>query len=121
MAFNHLVVLTVVGSASWMWIQNFIIFASGGVGKNGSTVADTSVAFPIVPLALICGAAHVINAKSNGLLLNDAPVVYIVLFGFIFAKASSRLIVSTCQVPNKVYTVHNSLKFLQENLRLFLL
>jgi hypothetical protein len=69
-------------------------FSKGGVGKNGSTVAGTSIISPIIPFLLVIVPAFIISEKSrSGLYLNH-PVLYLLTFGLLSAKVSCRLVVS---------------------------
>lgn len=69
-------------------------FSKGGVGKNGSTVAGTSIISPIIPFLLCIVPAYIISEKSrSGLYLNH-PVLYMLAFGLLAAKVSCRLVVS---------------------------
>jgi hypothetical protein len=69
-------------------------FSQGGVGKNGSTVAGTSIISPIIPFLLVIVPAFIISEKSrSGLYLNH-PVLYLLTFGLLAAKVSCRLVVS---------------------------
>ena len=41
------------------------VFRRGGVGRNGSTVAGTSIISPIIPFLLVVVPAYVISVKSK--------------------------------------------------------
>lgn len=73
------------------------IFSKGGSGKNGSTVAGTSILSPILPFLLVIIPAFIISEKSeksvSGLYLNH-PVLYMLTFGLLAAKVSCRLVVA---------------------------
>ncbi|CAH1390052.1 unnamed protein product [Nezara viridula] len=70
------------------------IFWTGGVGKNGSTVAGTSVLSPIIPLSLVVVPAFIICHKSTELVYENHPVLYIMAFGLVAAKVTNRLVVA---------------------------
>ncbi|RZF32120.1 hypothetical protein LSTR_LSTR003983 [Laodelphax striatellus] len=71
--------------------QNFL---SGGAGKNGSTVAGTSVLSPVIPLTLAVLPAYIICMKSEENVYENNPAVYIMAFGLVAAKVTNRLVVA---------------------------
>ncbi|CAH1390055.1 unnamed protein product [Nezara viridula] len=71
-----------------------IVICNGGVGKNGSTVAGTSVLSPIIPLSLVVVPAFIICHKSTELVYENHPVLYIMAFGLVAAKVTNRLVVA---------------------------
>jgi phosphatidylglycerophosphate synthase len=66
----------------------------GGVGKNGASVADTSIVFPVFPLFLILFLAFVIGNKSANNIFEENICLYILEFGFVWAKVTTKLIVA---------------------------
>lgn len=76
-------------------IMNFCTtFTKGGIGKNGSTVAGTSILSPILPLLFVIIPAFVISEKSRSGLYIGHPVLYQLTFGLLAAKVSCRLVVA---------------------------
>lgn len=76
-------------------IVNFCrTLTKGGVGKNGSTVAGTSIISPIIPFLLVVVPAFIISEKSRSGLYINHPVLYMLTFGLLSAKVSCRLVVS---------------------------
>lgn len=71
-----------------------IVICNGGVGKNGSTVAGTSVLSPIIPLSLVVVPAFIICHKSTEHVYENHPVLYIMAFGLVAAKVTNRLVVA---------------------------
>jgi len=69
-------------------------FTSNGGGKNGSTIADTSVLSPASPLLLVILPAVSIALMSQEHIYQAQPILYCVLFGFIACKITNRLIVA---------------------------
>jgi len=67
---------------------------SGGSGKNGSSVAGTSVLSPMMPLLCVIVPAGVIAYKSEQAVFHDHPILYVCLFGIIGAKITNRLVVA---------------------------
>ncbi|XP_049543228.1 cholinephosphotransferase 1 isoform X4 [Anopheles darlingi] len=74
--------------------QNASVIFTGGVGKNGSTVAGTSVLSPIIPFLFVVVPAYVISQKSTEQLYENHPALYIMAFGMITAKVTNRLVVA---------------------------
>jgi len=67
---------------------------TGGAGKNGATVAGTSVLSPASPLFLLVIPAWVIAYKSDQNIYHDHPILYVLLFGLVGAKITNRLVVA---------------------------
>lgn len=66
----------------------------GGIGKNGSTVAGTSIISPILPFLLVVIPAFIISEKSRSQIYLNHPVLYLLTFGVLAAKVSCRLVVA---------------------------
>ncbi|XP_066253999.1 cholinephosphotransferase 1 isoform X2 [Euwallacea similis] len=73
---------------------NVTVILAGGVGKNGSTVAGTSVLSPIIPILLVVLPAFIIYKKSEQEIYQNHPVLYIFAFGLVAAKVTNRLVVA---------------------------
>ncbi|XP_055600697.1 cholinephosphotransferase 1 isoform X1 [Uranotaenia lowii] len=73
---------------------NASVIFTGGVGKNGSTVAGTSVLSPIIPFLFVVVPAYVISQKSTEQIYENYPALYIMAFGMITAKVTNRLVVA---------------------------
>ncbi|XP_077289833.1 choline/ethanolaminephosphotransferase 1 bbc isoform X6 [Arctopsyche grandis] len=69
-------------------------FREGGIGKNGSTVAGTSVLSPVIPFSMVIVPAFIIYQKSESLVYENHPCLYIIAFGMVAAKVTNRLVVS---------------------------
>ncbi|XP_052124788.1 cholinephosphotransferase 1 isoform X8 [Frankliniella occidentalis] len=80
------------------YLRNFFqfcqVFETGGVGKNGSSVAGTSVLSPIIPFGLVVVPAYIIYRKSVQAVYENNPVLYILAFGMVAAKVTNRLVVA---------------------------
>ncbi|XP_008545660.1 choline/ethanolaminephosphotransferase 1 isoform X2 [Microplitis demolitor] len=72
----------------------FSVIFTGGVGKNGSTVAGTSVLSPIIPFSLVVVPAYIIYRKSAQHVYENHPALYILSFGMVAAKVTNRLVVA---------------------------
>ncbi|XP_059059478.1 cholinephosphotransferase 1 isoform X4 [Achroia grisella] len=67
---------------------------TGGVGKNGSTVAGTSILSPVIPFSLVVVPAFIIFQKSESQVYENHPALYIMAFGMVAAKVTNRLVVA---------------------------
>ncbi|XP_011164695.1 cholinephosphotransferase 1 isoform X6 [Solenopsis invicta] len=70
------------------------VFESGGIGKNGSTIAGTSVLSPIIPFSFVVVPAFIIYRKSAEHVYENHPALYILSFGIVAAKVTNRLVVA---------------------------
>lgn len=70
------------------------VFSQGGSGKNGSTVAGTSILSPVLPFLLVIIPCFIISEKSRSGIYTDHPVLYMLTFGLLAAKVSCRLVVA---------------------------
>ncbi|XP_018572647.1 cholinephosphotransferase 1 isoform X1 [Anoplophora glabripennis] len=66
----------------------------GGIGKNGSTVAGTSVLSPVIPFSMVLVPAFIIYQKSTQEIYQNHPALYILAFGLVAAKVTNRLVVA---------------------------
>ncbi|XP_048480926.1 cholinephosphotransferase 1 isoform X4 [Plutella xylostella] len=69
-------------------------FQVRGCGKNGSTVAGTSILSPVIPFSLVVVPAFIIFQKSESLVYETHPILYILTFGMVAAKVTNRLVVA---------------------------
>lgn len=74
--------------------QYFSCIMRGGIGKNGSTVAGTSVLSPSIPLALVVVPAFVIYRKSLQNVYETHPVLYIIAFATVASKVTCKLVLA---------------------------
>ncbi|XP_017132002.1 cholinephosphotransferase 1 isoform X1 [Drosophila elegans] len=72
----------------------FSVIKAGGVGKNGSTVAGTSVLSPSIPLTLVVLPALMIAHKSPQNIFTEHASVYIMAFGMVAAKVTNKLVIA---------------------------
>jgi hypothetical protein len=66
----------------------------GGSGKNGSTVAGTSILSPLIPFLFIIVPSYVIAAKSKSGIFDTHPTLYMITFGILFAKITNKLVIA---------------------------
>ncbi|XP_015181816.1 PREDICTED: cholinephosphotransferase 1 isoform X2 [Polistes dominula] len=76
------------------FLQFCKVFESGGIGKNGSTIAGTSVLSPIIPFSFVVVPAFIIYRKSAEHVYENHPALYILAFGMVAAKVTNRLVVA---------------------------
>ncbi|XP_063783882.1 cholinephosphotransferase 1 [Pseudophryne corroboree] len=72
----------------------FRVILSGGVGKNGSTVAGTSVLSPGLHIGLVLTLGLMIYIKSATDLFYKHPALYTLTFGFVSAKITIKLVLA---------------------------
>uniref|UniRef100_A0A4W5L8B8 Choline/ethanolaminephosphotransferase 1 n=1 Tax=Hucho hucho TaxID=62062 RepID=A0A4W5L8B8_9TELE len=72
----------------------FRVIFTGGKGKNGSTIAGTSVLSPVLHIGSVIILAMMIYKKSAIQLFEKHPCVYILAFGFVSAKITNKLVVA---------------------------
>ncbi|KAK6754452.1 hypothetical protein RB195_013450 [Necator americanus] len=87
-----LLFLTLIG-ASYQGSSYFDVIFTGGVGRNGSTVAGTSVLFPVCPLLASIVPFAMIYSKSRTAVFDENITLFVLCFGAVVAKATNRLIV----------------------------
>lgn len=86
-------ILTVAG-AIFSCTNYFRVIFTGGVGKNGSTTAGTSVLSPFFHIGTVITLAVMIYKKSSIQLFENHPCLYILAFGFVSAKITNKLVVA---------------------------
>lgn len=86
-------VLIGIAGAAVSIFNNVHMISQGGKGKNGSSVADTSIVFPVFPLLLFLFMSFSIANKSEVVYL-DNMCLYWLAFGFVWAKMTIKLIVA---------------------------
>ncbi|XP_016843700.1 choline/ethanolaminephosphotransferase 1 isoform X9 [Nasonia vitripennis] len=92
--YSNLVAVTFYAGYVNVFIQFCKVFESGGVGKNGSTIAGTSVLSPIIPFSFVVVPAFIIYRKSAEHVYENHPALYILAFGMVAAKVTNRLVVA---------------------------
>ncbi|XP_076759678.1 choline/ethanolaminephosphotransferase 1 bbc isoform X4 [Xylocopa sonorina] len=90
---NYIAVLFYAGYIH-VFLEFCKVFVSGGVGKNGSTIAGTSVLSPIIPFSFVVVPAFIIYRKSAEHVYENHPALYILAFGMVAAKVTNRLVVA---------------------------
>uniref|UniRef100_A0A914CLX8 diacylglycerol cholinephosphotransferase n=1 Tax=Acrobeloides nanus TaxID=290746 RepID=A0A914CLX8_9BILA len=70
-----------------------VIFTEGA-GKNGATVAGTSVIFPLFPLIFVCVPFCMIYSKSSSHIYDKNITLLALCLGAVAAKATNRLVIA---------------------------
>ncbi|XP_072408111.1 cholinephosphotransferase 1 isoform X1 [Chiloscyllium punctatum] len=87
-------VFGIIGGAIYSCTNYFRVIFTGGTGKNGSTIAGTSVLSPALHIGLVIVMATVIYKKSTTRLFEDHPCLYILAFGCVASKITNKLVVA---------------------------
>lgn len=72
----------------------YVIFMRGGVGKNGSTVAGTSVLSPAFPIGFLIFCAYRFWMNSKTAIFEHHPVLFVMAYGMSASKLSNKLVIS---------------------------
>ncbi|XP_022921035.2 choline/ethanolaminephosphotransferase 1 isoform X2 [Onthophagus taurus] len=94
MDLRHIPMVIACLMAIYLARSNISVIFTGGVGKNGSTVAGTSVLSPIIPFSAVLLPAFIIYKKSVDHIYEEHPALYILAFGMVAAKVTNRLVVA---------------------------
>ncbi|MBN3303358.1 CEPT1 ethanolaminephosphotransferase, partial [Amia calva] len=81
-------------TTAFVYTNYFRVIFTGGVGKNGSTIAGTSVLSPFLHIGSVITLAIMIYKKSAVQLFEKHPCLYILAFGFVSAKITNKLVVA---------------------------
>ncbi|XP_022252701.1 cholinephosphotransferase 1-like isoform X2 [Limulus polyphemus] len=87
-------VLCGIFAASIAVYSYFTVIFTGGIGRNGSTVAGTSVLSPFIPMGFVVIPAFIIYQKSTTGIYEHHPCLYILAFGMVVAKVTNRLVIA---------------------------
>ncbi|XP_060788652.1 choline/ethanolaminephosphotransferase 1a [Neoarius graeffei] len=85
--------LTLLG-AIFSCTNYFRVIFTGGMGKNGSTVAGTSVLSPAFHISVVLVLAVLVYKSSAEQLFERNPCLFVLAFGFGSAKLTNRLVVA---------------------------
>ncbi|XP_068220800.1 choline/ethanolaminephosphotransferase 1 isoform X3 [Palaemon carinicauda] len=80
------------------------IILFGGAGKNGSSIAGTSVLSPVVPLLFILVPSVLIAWKSPYDIYLQNPTIYLLTFGCVSARVTNRLVVAHMTKSEMAYS-----------------
>ncbi|XP_036332951.1 cholinephosphotransferase 1 isoform X1 [Rhagoletis pomonella] len=74
--------------------RNARVIMTEGCGKNGSSVAGTSVLSPSIPLTMVILPALIIAQKSPQNIFTEHSALYILAFGMVAAKVTNKLVIA---------------------------
>ncbi|CAG7830996.1 unnamed protein product [Allacma fusca] len=95
LSWGHILILTSVPFELYSIGKTLgIVVGKYGVGKNGSTVAGTSVISPAIPIFLAFAPMVWIAVKSPQGVYHSHPALFIVTTGLIASKVTDRLIIA---------------------------
>ncbi|XP_072915858.1 cholinephosphotransferase 1 [Hemitrygon akajei] len=87
-------VLGIMLGAIYTCTNYFRVIFTGGTGKNGSTIAGTSVLSPAMHIGLVIILAAMIYKKSTTHLFEEHPCLYVLAFGCVTSKVTNKLVVA---------------------------
>lgn len=91
--FYLIIGVTVV--TGFLVISDFVsTIRRGGSGKNGSTIAGTSILSPTLPFLFIIIPSYTIAIKSKSGIYDSHPTLYLITFGILFAKITNKLVIA---------------------------
>lgn len=86
--------LLMLGSTFCSSMNNLHTVSQGGCGRNKSTVAGTSILFPVWPIGLLLFLAYIASNHSVSQSLQSHPALHLLCYGIVFSKITNRLIVA---------------------------
>ncbi|KAL5288651.1 hypothetical protein ACFFRR_009092 [Megaselia abdita] len=88
--------MTLMTVVCGLWQMSFMckVIKAGGIGRNGSSIAGTSVLSPSAPLAFLVIPSIMIACKSTQGIFINHPGLYIVAFGLVAAKITNKLVIA---------------------------
>lgn len=81
-----------VGGSIYTLSTTFLQIYEGGKGKNGSTVAGTSVLSPLFPITFMLLTAY-LTARTSSSLFQKHPCLFVLAFGMACSKITIKLVV----------------------------
>ncbi|CAF2896571.1 unnamed protein product [Rotaria sp. Silwood2] len=86
--------LLALGSSLWSSMNNIHTISKGGCGKHFSSVADTSIIFPVWPIGLLIFLAFIASNYSISHSLEEHTTLHLTCYGLVFSKITNRLIIA---------------------------
>ncbi|CAF0809159.1 unnamed protein product [Rotaria sordida] len=86
--------LLAVGSAVWSSANNILIISKGGCGRNFSSVAGTSIIFPVWHIGFLIFLAFIASNYSISHSLKEHTALHLTCYGIVFSKITNRLIIA---------------------------
>eukprot|EP00795_Rhopilema_esculentum_P008613 gene8613-14625_t len=91
----QLAVIFAALNSFYYMLNSFSKILAGGVGKNKSTVSDTSVLSPAIPLGIVLACAFYVYKHSELNLFQTAPCLVDLMYGITIAKLTCKLVIAT--------------------------
>ncbi|XP_054164044.1 cholinephosphotransferase 1-like isoform X2 [Oppia nitens] len=91
---RYIVMFITAFNAVIIGCRYFNAILTQGIGKNGSSVADTSILSPFIPIFLAVVSALTIYFKSPSTVFEDHIALYLITFGLVTAKITCKLVVA---------------------------
>jgi len=83
-----------IGGCLYCCTMYFPVLFTGGVGKNGSTVAGTSVVSPGIPVFLLMAMAVYTWRFSTIAIFERHSILFLMTYGFVASKLSNKLVIA---------------------------
>ncbi|KAK6062050.1 hypothetical protein COOONC_00281 [Cooperia oncophora] len=91
---RHVVLCTSMIGSTYQILGYVNVIIHGGVGKNGSTIAGTSVIFPLFPLLMVVVPFCMIYSRAETAVYDEHITLFMLCFGAVGAKATNRLVIA---------------------------
>ncbi|CAF4385980.1 unnamed protein product [Rotaria socialis] len=92
--YRVLVAFSAICSAIWSSANNINIISKGGCGRHYSSVAGSSIIYPILPMIFLMLLAITAGYRSISNVLEEHTSLLLVCYGIVFSKITNRLIVA---------------------------
>lgn len=92
--FRYFPVISAMCATLFSILTNLSTISKGGKGKNGSSVANTSIVFPVFPLALFLFLAISIAKTSKHDLYESNICTYLITLGLVWVKICIKIIIA---------------------------
>lgn len=95
-AIKHAMLLwsTIASFVSFSVSGNAAVILSGGCGKNGATIADTSVLSPGIPVLVISYMFYKVLSETTSGLFENNTVLFMMVTGLTFTKLTNELVIA---------------------------
>ncbi|VDO90620.1 unnamed protein product [Haemonchus placei] len=91
---RHVVLCSSMIGSTYQILGYVNVIIHGGVGKNGSTIAGTSVIFPLFPLLMVVVPFCMIYSRAETAVYDEHITLFMLCFGAVGAKATNRLVIA---------------------------
>eukprot|EP00116_Pleurobrachia_bachei_P007988 sb/3468250/ len=85
---------TICSFGSFITSGNAATILTGGSGKNGATIADTSVLSPGIPVLLLSGMFWKLMTESPSQVFENNAVLFVLTMGLAFTKITNSLVIA---------------------------